>query len=307
MFWISKADGLLLKYEFGTDDLQKKFNVPRCDLWAEFNGARINRPIADNAFVFAVPDGAKQLKRLLPPPPVAPAPMLGKKPEAFTFVDLEGRSVNRDSLKNKVVVLDMWATWCGWCFKGLPNLEQVYDRYRDNKQVVILAVNKDEAAVSDANVSESFAKAQLSIPIVRDPSRLDRQSVRRADAAHDGRVGHRWQCAGVSRRLRGNAGRDAARQDRKTAGRRNLAEDTLEKYRQAQAEYDQQLSDALADGQATGNNDVARKPGKTQSRPLRPPSGESIFAPACAPRDNLAGLSVDYRLHASRRGALRWA
>ncbi len=262
VFWISKADGLLCKYEFGTDEMRKKFQVARCNLWAEFNGARANRPIADDAFRFAVPDGAKQLKRLLPPPPASPAPMIGKKPEAFTLVDLKGRPVSRDAFKNKVVVLDMWATWCGWCFRGLPHLEQVYDRYRDNKQVIILAVNKDEAAVSDANVGESFAKAQLTIPIVRDPSRLTDKVfgvemlptmvVLGADGSvQDYRVGYDESLAET---LPGKI-------EKLLAGA-NLAEDALEAYRRAQAEYDQKLADALADNaQADEASEVARKPG----------------------------------------------
>ncbi len=265
VFWISKADGLLWKYEFGTDDMRKKFQVARCNLWAEFNGARVDRPIVDEAFRFAVPEGAKQLKRLLPPPPVAPAPVLGKKPEAFTFVDLKGKPVSRDALRNKIVVLDMWATWCGWCFRGLPNLEQVYARYRDNNRVLILAVNKDEPAVSDANVSESFAKANLTIPIVRDPSRLSDKVfgvemlptmvVLGTDGSvQDFRVGYDESLAETL----------PAKIDKLLSGA-NLAADTLQQYRQAQAEYDKQLADALVDADSASDSDeVARKPGQTQ-------------------------------------------
>ena len=41
-----------------------------------------------------------------------------------------GSPSHRETLSGKVVVIDFWATWCGWCFKGLPNLQQVYDNYR---------------------------------------------------------------------------------------------------------------------------------------------------------------------------------
>ena len=80
--------------------------------------------------------------------------------------------------EGKVVVLDMWATWCGWCFEGFPNLQKVYDQFKDNDKVVILAVNTDDITVSDERSREAFAKAELTIPIVRDgnkpPTRFSR-------------------------------------------------------------------------------------------------------------------------------------
>ena len=85
---------------------------------------------------------------------------------------MKGGEVTRDSLKDKVVVLDMWATWCGWCFRGFPNLQKVYDGFKDNDKVVILAVNTDDPRVTDAEVRKSFADAQVSLPIVRDEKQM---------------------------------------------------------------------------------------------------------------------------------------
>jgi thiol-disulfide isomerase/thioredoxin len=47
------------------------------------------------------------------------------------------------SLKGKVLVLDMWATWCVPCREQHPLYEQVQERFRDNSAVVFLSIDAD--------------------------------------------------------------------------------------------------------------------------------------------------------------------
>jgi thiol-disulfide isomerase/thioredoxin len=246
--------------------LKARFQVARCELWAEFKGARADREIAAQAFQFAVPEGAKLLKRFLPPPPNAPAPLLARAPEDFSFVDLDGQTVTRESLQGKVVVLDMWATWCGWCFKGLPNLQEVYQRYRSSDKVAILAVNKDAPAMSDAKVRQAFENAQLTIPVVRDAAQitdkvfaiqvLPTMVVLGTDGTvQDYRVGYDAELATTL----------PAKIEKLLAGE-NLAQQQLAEYQQALEEYDQQLQKALVSGEANNPDEpeVARKPSMTE-------------------------------------------
>ena len=171
VFWIRATDGLLRKFEFPSDEFKEKFNVVKCSIWAEFKGDA-GSDIDAEAFKFDVPQGTRLVKKFLPPRAAGVSPLLGKKPESFTFLDMKGGSVNRESLAGKVVVLDLWATWCGWCFRGFPNLETVYEKFKDNDKVAILAVNTDDPAVSDEKVRKSFEEAHLSIPIVRDQQQM---------------------------------------------------------------------------------------------------------------------------------------
>jgi thiol-disulfide isomerase/thioredoxin len=171
VLWISPASKLLLKFEFPSEAFATQFELAEASIAAIFKGAEVGAAIASDAFKFDLPDNARLLKRFLPPPPEAPSPLLGQKPKEFTFADFRGGDVTQQSLEGKVVVLDMWATWCGWCFEGFPNLQQVYDQFQDNDKVVILAVNTDEVTITDEKVREAFKEANITIPIVRDTQR----------------------------------------------------------------------------------------------------------------------------------------
>ena len=65
----------------------------------------------------------------------------GKDAAAFTLRDLEGKPVDGQSLKGKVVVLAFWATWCGPCVKELPQIEKLHREFKD-KGVVVLGISK---------------------------------------------------------------------------------------------------------------------------------------------------------------------
>ncbi|WP_257668942.1 TlpA family protein disulfide reductase [Parapedobacter tibetensis] len=62
-------------------------------------------------------------------------------PALDKITDLEGNPVNFADLKGKVLVIDLWATWCVPCLQSFPYLQRVYDQYRDNEAVVFMVLN----------------------------------------------------------------------------------------------------------------------------------------------------------------------
>ena len=60
----------------------------------------------------------------------------------FTVNDLNGNEVKFSQYRGKVVLLNIWATWCPPCVKEIPDLNELHHAYKD-KDVVILGVSVD--------------------------------------------------------------------------------------------------------------------------------------------------------------------
>ena len=61
----------------------------------------------------------------------------------FTFNDMNDKPVSLTDFKGKVVYIDVWATWCGPCIQELPHLQKLKEEYKDNPDVVFMAVSVD--------------------------------------------------------------------------------------------------------------------------------------------------------------------
>ena len=55
----------------------------------------------------------------------------GKVVSDFSTTDLDGNPISLHDYRGKVVLLDFWGVWCGFCTDELPNLKKVYDTYKD--------------------------------------------------------------------------------------------------------------------------------------------------------------------------------
>ena len=84
----------------------------------------------------------------------------------FTLTDLGGTSWTLKSLRGKVVLLNFWATWCPPCNRELPDMQALYEKYKD-QGLVVLAVTDEE----QSKVLPFIAKRKLTYPVLLDPNR----------------------------------------------------------------------------------------------------------------------------------------
>lgn len=73
---------------------------------------------------------------------------VGDVAPAWELKDAAGKNVTLADFKGKVLVMDFWGTWCGWCVKAMPALEAVHKKYQ-GKGVVVLGLNTENSPSAD--------------------------------------------------------------------------------------------------------------------------------------------------------------
>ena len=84
----------------------------------------------------------------------------------FTLSDLRGTQWHLHDLKGKVVLVNFWATWCPPCRKEMPDLQALYDKYKD-QGFMVLSISDEKAA----KVAPFITERKISYPILLDPDR----------------------------------------------------------------------------------------------------------------------------------------
>ena len=90
----------------------------------------------------------------------------------FTIQNFKtGENLTKSDLKGKIVIANFWATWCGTCIKEMVPLNGIYERYKDNPEVVFLAINTPKWSPDEVSQIENFLdKKNITLPVYLDNS-----------------------------------------------------------------------------------------------------------------------------------------
>lgn len=98
----------------------------------------------------------KKDKKAVPLPAVGSAFVL---PTSIELID--GRKLQTQDLKGRLVVLEYWATWCPFCARQMPHMEQIYKDH-GNKGLIVLGLSIDKKA---ADVPPYVQQRGVSFPV----------------------------------------------------------------------------------------------------------------------------------------------
>jgi thiol-disulfide isomerase/thioredoxin len=92
---------------------------------------------------------------------------IGKMSPPYAATRLEGGLASLDELRGRVVLLNVWATWCAPCREEIPYLQSLYDRHaKDGLEIVGVSV---DATGSEETIKEFRRDFKMTYPIWLDP------------------------------------------------------------------------------------------------------------------------------------------
>jgi thiol-disulfide isomerase/thioredoxin len=83
-------------------------------------------------------------------PGVVEPPKIGDTISDVTFVGIDQGTLNLASIKDKLVIVHFWATWCAPCRKEIPSLERLSQKLDPDKFALIgISVDEDRNLVRE--------------------------------------------------------------------------------------------------------------------------------------------------------------
>ncbi|MCZ7610159.1 MAG: TlpA family protein disulfide reductase [Ignavibacterium sp.] len=96
----------------------------------------INSVAVNNSVEYSKPSNADD-------PSIITTLIDGKAPD-FSLKSVDGKVVKFSDYKNKVVIIDFWATWCPPCRKGIPDLISIQNEFKNDVVIVGISLDGDK-------------------------------------------------------------------------------------------------------------------------------------------------------------------
>lgn len=96
---------------------------------------------------------------------------LGKPFPDFTVTDIDGNTFNLSEALNdhEAVMINLWATWCSPCRNEFPEVNEVYEAYKDKVAFIALSI---ESKDTNEKIADFRKEQNLTLPMGRDEDGL---------------------------------------------------------------------------------------------------------------------------------------
>lgn len=85
----------------------------------------------------------------------------------FTVYDSDGNAVTLESLRGKPVIINFWATWCGYCVMEMPDFQIMYETYGEEIHFVMINVTDGYQETKEA-AAAFIAEKGFTFPVYFD-------------------------------------------------------------------------------------------------------------------------------------------
>lgn len=72
---------------------------------------------------------------------------IGKIAPNFTLQSVNGKDISLNSIREKIIIIDFWASWCAPCRAENPNLKDIYNKYH-SKGLEIISISLDKSRMA---------------------------------------------------------------------------------------------------------------------------------------------------------------
>ena len=105
--------------------------------------------------------------------------IIGQTVPDFSQTDLDGNPISLQDYRGKIVLLNFWAVWCGFCPLELPNIKKVYETYKDKGfDVIGVSLDTTESDMSDFIKENDLQWRQIYVGNVRDAPLLQQFNIK---------------------------------------------------------------------------------------------------------------------------------